>query len=301
MKKTLLAILSVGCNLVYGQYYTQYFDGADTSVWEAVFVYPDTSANNIWQIGPPQKILFDSPSTVPNVLVTDTINNYPDSVNCYAWFNAIHEPIWGVLAVQWMQKLDLDSAKDVGFVEFSDDSGATWQNAFYHPSVYNFYGWDLANHFDTGSDGFGFTGTDTTWKNVWLCFDPGYVSGKEHLFVRYRIVSDSINTNQEGWMIDNLMVAVTWFHPITENSKPDNFKIYPTLANRSITLEQINTDPALVIEQITLLDMSGNIVRNIQINNSVEYIDVSDIPAGHYILKIVSNLKKETHPVIISH
>ena len=37
----------------------------------------DTSASNIWQIGKPQKIIFDSASTVPNAIVTDTINFYP--------------------------------------------------------------------------------------------------------------------------------------------------------------------------------------------------------------------------------
>src|ERR1041384_4098256 len=57
----------------------QYFDGADTSATNSIIIMLDTSSTNIWQIGRPQKIIFDSAATFPNALVTDTINNYPDS------------------------------------------------------------------------------------------------------------------------------------------------------------------------------------------------------------------------------
>ena len=59
------------------QVYTQYFDGADTIFDNSVNVELDTSNSNIWQIGASQKIIFDSAATVPNAIVTDTINSYP--------------------------------------------------------------------------------------------------------------------------------------------------------------------------------------------------------------------------------
>src|SRR5690348_2572222 len=38
----------------------------------------DTSqANNLWQVGKPSKIVFNSAYSIPSAIVTDTINPYP--------------------------------------------------------------------------------------------------------------------------------------------------------------------------------------------------------------------------------
>ncbi|MBI3136812.1 MAG: T9SS type A sorting domain-containing protein [Bacteroidetes bacterium] len=281
------------------QYHTQYFDGADTSAWSAIFVNLDTTG--IWQVGPPQKIIFESASTIPNVLITDTVNTYPDSVSASAWFTIPPDLLSaGGLAIQWNQKLDLDTNKDGALVEFSTDSGATWENAFGNPSVYNFYGWSPANEGSIPSGELCFTGTDSTWKNVWLCFLYDFLWNVDNLSVRFRMVSDSIETNQEGWMIDNLMVAETWFHPVMEQSKPDNFKLYPTITDRTITLEQINLSPDFILNQVALLSMNGQFIRSIPVSSTLEVIDLADIAPGRYLLLIEANGKKELHEIVIA-
>jgi len=302
MKKLLLSLILFPFSfLSNAQYFTQYFDGADTNVWGSVFVEYDTTTFNIWQVGPPQKIVFDAPSTVPNVLVTDTVNYYPDSLSSSAWFVLPENSLFaGGLAIQWNQKIDFDLNQDGGVVEFSSDSGATWQNAFGNPNVYNFYGWDIANEGVLPSTEPCLTGTDSTWKNVWLCFIYDYLWTIDNLSIRFRIVSDSIETNQEGWMIDNIMVAETWFHPVNEQSQPDNFKVYPTVSNQTITIEQINTSPDITIVAITLLDINGKIKKTISPSSGINLIDVSDLPTGKYFLKIETNLRKEMHSIIIS-
>jgi glycosylphosphatidylinositol transamidase (GPIT) subunit GPI8 len=37
------------------------------------------ASDNLWQIDPPQKTIFNSAFLVPNVLVADTLNVYPTS------------------------------------------------------------------------------------------------------------------------------------------------------------------------------------------------------------------------------
>ena len=60
-------------------YYNQYFDGANTNPLNSFMIGIGTNTNNIWQVGKPQKTLFSSASTTPNVIITDTINYYPNN------------------------------------------------------------------------------------------------------------------------------------------------------------------------------------------------------------------------------
>src|SRR5688572_8861630 len=180
MKKIyiLFTLMMLLARVLNAQFYTQYFDGADTVFANSVNIEFDTASTNIWQIGSPQKLIFNSASTVPNALVTDTVNYYPNN-NVSSFHTKMYNqmfPPWGILAFQWMQKLDMDHDYDGGIVEFSIDSGATWQNAFNNPYVYNFYGFDAANQDTLSSGDYAFSGTDTLWKNVWLCFDLSWMN-----------------------------------------------------------------------------------------------------------------------------
>jgi hypothetical protein len=114
MKKIYLTISSLFLAIGFSsaQPFYQYFDGADTSLSNSIFIQLDTSSANIWQIGRPQKSLFDSAATFPNALVTDTLNYYPDSNVSRFTFKVVPWFSWGVLALQWKQKLDMDLHHD---------------------------------------------------------------------------------------------------------------------------------------------------------------------------------------------
>ncbi|MBK9191070.1 MAG: T9SS type A sorting domain-containing protein [Crocinitomicaceae bacterium] len=303
MKKNLpiAFVLYLQFSTSFSQYYTQYFDGLDSNQFEAIFVYPDTSDADVWQFGPPQKTYFESASTIPDVLITDTVNYYPDSVSTYAWFQVPQDALWaGGLAIQWVQTIDLDTNKDGAFVEFSSDSGDTWQNAMYHPDVYQYYGWDFANE---GTDHTGepcFTGTDTLWKNVWLCFLYDYLGTIDNLSVRYRLSSDTIQTNQEGWMLDNLMVAATWFHPVAEQSKVSDYKIYPSVSQGPISITRVNTENNSGNARLKLLTMTGQLILNLGEITEGTTIDLSGQAAGRYLISIENGMKSEMHEIIIT-
>ncbi|MBZ0100223.1 MAG: hypothetical protein K8F30_14170, partial [Taibaiella sp.] len=153
-KLLLLTLLAFALNHANAQWDTrrQYFDGADTISTQTIAVHFDTASTNVWQIGPPQKTLFDSAATLSNALVTDTINTYPtDNVSRFIigfktsdWFINLYK-----VAFRWTQKLDLDTNRDGGIVEYSLDTGQTWVNVFNNPNVFNFYGFDSSVNKDT--------------------------------------------------------------------------------------------------------------------------------------------------------
>ena len=127
----------------------QFFDGADTSVNSGLIISLDSSSNNIWQIGKPQKTLFYRASTLPNAIITDTLNPYPPNDTSSFKFNFRMSAFPGrpIVAIRWKQKLDMVSHHSGGILEFSRNGG-TWENAFNNPDVYNFYGY-LQDNEDT--------------------------------------------------------------------------------------------------------------------------------------------------------
>lgn len=286
-----------------GQTNVQYFDGADTSASNSIMIEIDTAAANIWQIGPPQKVIFDSAATFPNAIVTDTVKFYPaNNTSSFririanAWFSP-----WGILAMQWMQKLDMDTKYDGGFVEFSIDSGVTWQNAFYSPYVYNFYGFDPSNQDLIAPSGeYAFSGTDSTWKNIWLCFDLSWINSvTDTVHFRFTLKSDSINNNKEGWMIDNMYTGITAIHTVNESEQEKYMSVSPNPTTGRVEITTKKLDQFHIIERMELVNMEGRVVQQWGTSPTKFYIDISNHPPGIYFLKVKTNINSETFKIIL--
>ncbi|MDQ3112120.1 MAG: T9SS type A sorting domain-containing protein [Bacteroidota bacterium] len=304
MKKIYVTVILLTLFIRYASAQTQfqYFDGADTMYYNSVNISIDTAATNIWQIGPPQKIIFDSASTQPNVIVTDTINNYP--VNNTSRFTAnILNQFWpnGVYAIQWKQKLDLDTNGDGGMLEFTIDHGLTWQNAFNNPYVYNFYGFQPSN-VDTLNNGqLAFSGTDSTWRDIWLCFDLSWMSQfPDTITFRFSLISDSVNTAREGWMIDNMISHITIIHTVGTIQHENYLNVFPNPTSDIVHVETQKIAGFHIIEHMELVDVQGKVVA--QWNNipTKFWFDAGKYGAGTYVLNIKTNLKSESFPIIVT-
>lgn len=279
----------------------QYFDGADSAfTTSSLYIKIDTSANNIWQVGKPQKVIFDSAATLPNALVTDTINFYPNNNISRFSFSIPIYGSWGILGIQWKQKLDMDLGLDGGMVEYSIDTGATWQSAFNNPAVYNFFGYPSPD-FDTLATGeYAFSGTDSLWRDVWLCYDLSFLTTWiDTIRVRYTFISDSINNNKEGWMIDNMNAHVTMLHPVKENVSTEYFNVYPNPAKNIVNVELQRLNEYHIIENMQLVNSEGKLMQEWNKIPTRYWIDVSKYANGMYYLKIKSNLKSKTVPILI--
>ncbi len=298
-KSLLTLLLFFSINSSFAQYYQQYFDGADTSLTNSIIVKFDPDTANIWQIGRPQKTIFNSAATLPNALVTDTIHYYPVNnisrftITIHPWIN------YGILALQWKQKIDLDSGYDGAIVEYSIDTGHTWHNVFYNPAVYNYYGYNSANK-DTLSTGeYALSGTDTSWRDIWLCFDNSYLSLSDSVAFRFTLKTDSVNNNKEGWLIDNMIAHITGIHTVKTTAKNDYVRIYPTVTDGIVNIEAEKLQQFHIIESMQLMDNEGRIVETFGKSPVKYYINIGNHPNGVYYLKINTNIKTTTCRLVL--
>jgi hypothetical protein len=298
MKKTLLGLALLTTSLAQSQaIYNQYFDGADTDPANSLII--SYSGDSTWQVGPPAKTIFNAPASTPNAILTKLSDPYP--VNDTSSFQYALGDFWGgfeVVALQWKQKLDLDPGMDGGILEFRKNSDPC-QNAFDNPLTYNFYGFEPSNKDTLSSGEVGFSGTDTTWRDIWFCLDPNVYSFGDTVYFRYTLKSDGVQNNREGWMIDNLQAHTTMIHTVKENDSDQYLKIFPTPTKGVINIQAQKLQQRHVIEHMELMDLMGRTVRTYGLSPTKYFIDISDLPAATYFLKITTNVKTETFPVIL--
>lgn len=163
--------------------------------------------NNAWQIGKPQKIFFNAAASLPNAIVTDTINPYP--VNNLSSFQFVIKEsfpnAWEAGQLPFFQfphKFDTDSLKDGGYIEVSYNGGINWMNIANAPEIINYCG--LKDTILAGIKAF--TGS-SNWSNcnaAWTgwCGTPPPLP--DSIIVRFTFKSDNVQTNKDGWMIDNI-------------------------------------------------------------------------------------------------
>ena len=308
--KPLLFLLALTLNsLAFSQFYfNQAFDGADTSASNSLIVEIDYSQpDNSWQIGPPQKTLFTSPASAPNVIVTDTVDFYRDNDTSSFQFGVETDPSnwggWGILALQWKQKLDYDSVSaDCGVIEYSMD-GMYWNSVFLSPYVYNFYGYDQNNvvypNYPNAWDG-AFGNRDTVWRDVWLCFDLSWANSvTDSLFFRFTHYSDSISQESDGWMIDNLMAHLTSVHTVNEIPSDAYMTIQPNPTTDRIEIQTKKSNDFHIIEKMELVNSTGQVVDRWEMVPTKFGIDIGHHPKGIYFLNVRTNKKSESFRVVL--
>ncbi len=282
------------------QQFYQYFDGADTNTNNSLIIEIDADSSNVWQIGPPQKTIFDNASTLPNAIVTDTVNSYPPNNFSRFQFEFENQGFANIVAIRWMQKLDLEANADGGIIEMSVNNGATWSSAFDNPNVYNLYGYDSSN-VDTLQNGtIAFTGTDSTWKDIWLCYDANWWNSITSVVkFRFTLISDSTESSQDGWMIDNLVVSPTITHTINEKETDAYMHIYPTQTDGRVFIETKKLQQYHIIENIEVLNSSGQVVKSYGISPIKYFLNLNDLADGVYIIKVKTNVKTVTERIVL--
>lgn len=264
--------------------HSNYFEGTPT-----FSVNIASTPGNIWQIGPPQKNLFNSAATLPNVIVTDTLQYYPtNNTSAFTFSVPVNMSFGNIIKLQWKQKLDMDSHHDGGTVELSVDNGLTWQNVFSPNAVYQFYGFQPANKDTLPGNIPCFSGTDPVWRDVWLCLFPlnNLPWSSTQLIFRFTFKSDSIQNNKEGWMIDNFYGFQTYIHPIKENSQTEELMVYPNTTSGIVNVEIKKTAINDFIENIELLDIHGKVVESFGRNFTKVVLDISKHKEGIYYMRV---------------
>jgi hypothetical protein len=196
----------------------------------------------------------------------------------------------------------LTEKTDGGIIEFSVDTGQTWQNVFNNPNVYNFYGFQPVNKDTLITGEYAFSGTDTTWRDIWLCFHYSYLGVTDSPMFRFRIKTDTVDTIQrEGWLIDNLVAHRTMIHGLIKDPEEKNqLKVFPSVTTGIVNIEAEKREEYHIIKSIQVIDLAGKVVQQYGTSPVKFFIDLSNLVNGLYYIRVETNLKTEVAPVMLN-
>jgi len=264
----------------------------------------DTTSTHLWRIGKTHKAFFSAGSVDTTfAIMTDTAQPYSKNANDAFLLKITNLPFNAI--IDFKHKYQTKPGRDGGIVEFSLDTGTTWQNVK-----------GICNA-DSGSPGFGgiltsnfyaktdtlatgdpaFTNTSGTWQYSRFQFFMGFpvrltkgtsgchINSGIPVYIRFRFVSDSMPVPMDGWIIDsikieaddygNLVPQISSYHTlnISPNPSKDGIFIFPTLDNENQT-------------QIEITNAMGQVLFKTPYSHR---IDLSQYPQGLYLYKVVNN------------
>ncbi len=248
----------------------------DTDTFLFSTIYNDTisNQNNIWQIGVPNKIIFNSAYSGNRAILTDTLNPYPiNDTSSFIILYPIPLSIQAVIShsLRFLYKIDSDTLSDFGKVEMSMDKGISWI--------------DLSDSvFWNGSSSPILTGNSGSWKNYSLYFDYNFSqninSSTDTLLYKFTFISDSIQTNKDGWMIDDIWIADA-YENVDKLSKLNKVNIYPNPVN-----DVINVSVNKSNYTVNIYGLDGKLIYT---DANTKQIDMSAFANGIYQVVIITD------------
>jgi hypothetical protein len=236
--------------------------------------YVQLDTNSLWQIGTSNKT-FLQPNNFQNVLITDTILNYP--INAESSFEIhwpAHEHSIFNFILSFDHSMDSDSLKDGGRIEISYDYGQTWVDIYDDAitnvalNTENFY-----SQSDTLFDGSaGFSGHFSNKHSViqWVWIIPLKSFPTDTMYYRFNFLSDSIDNNKEGWLIENLHFSYAdmqggisnindsfSFFEMSPNPSKEVVQIQSNLKEFALTIYSLNGTPMITFRNEKTLNLSG--------------------------------------------
>jgi Secretion system C-terminal sorting domain len=264
------------------------YNNFETSV-DLDITFDTANTEMIWQIGPPQKNLFNTTTSVPNAIMTDTLNTYPNGQE--SWFEVELSEYtlenFPFVQLEWFQRTDMEENVDGGIIEVSYDGGQTWKNVFDDPDFRP----QMVGFFQTGTLFNGKTGITGTQGETWMAICWGNYFGNLPSFsagikVRFTFVSDNVDTQQDGWLLDNLYVFGGVIGSTSSLNVSNSIPVYPNPAKEElqIDLTEINTRES----QVQVFDATGKKVFEelLDTNLDLHRIALNNFHSGIYFLKI---------------
>ncbi len=166
----------------------------------------DTNSNpdNVWQIGKPQKNILSSAKSIPNALITDTVNPYPSNdTSIFVIKNStsfgFHMGHTAVLSGYY--SVNADSANDFGLIEFSPDNGITWIDLLNDTVYSSYYQWISPKPTLTGNSN-GWQQFYVRLSDLGPLFNINWYG--DTVLYKFTFISDSNADSLDGLMYDDL-------------------------------------------------------------------------------------------------
>ena len=282
------------------------------------------TAGNIWRVGMPQKSFFNQAYTVPNAMVTDTINFYPDNNQSFfdlyiGNFNSNWSYFYN-LFIDFRHKYDTDTLQDGGYITVSWDYGQSWMNIlddtisqqnFNVSPASQFWGmygntnlYTLNHHLYNGEHGY--SGKSNGWVHscmAWydLPVEKSANYPPDTMIIRFNFISDNIHHNREGWMIDQIRIFSIDLGSGIRDFRAGNKKAFvapnPIRSGSIVTLDKTYDNVGYLIT-----DVAGKVVsQGFPGKCSTFQVPRGNISSGVYLLKINFNREfSESHQIILT-
>ena len=289
MKKSILFLVAflISTITVSAQwpFYSCTINFEDNPCWEGSYYHIDyPGTNNIWQVCVPHKTVFDSAFSTPHAILTDSSGPYPVGNTSSFIIKFLLDPsCMCAPAIGGRYKFDSDSLNNYGRLDISFNNGVTWFDALKEDS-------GLIQWFTPKPV---FTGRIHQWREFGAILMGGNYK-MDTIWYRYTFVSDSIQTNQEGWMLDNIQL-IAHTEGIQDNRYLDDINIYPNPATDKITIEILGAIKETIL---AIVDIEGQLLITQQINELKTQIDINTLPSGVYFVRLTNDKTVEVGKII---
>jgi hypothetical protein len=263
---------------------------ADSSAY--YFYFDTTQTNNIWQVGTPDKTIFDAGFNMPRALVTDTVNAYPiNNISSFQFsiLNCSGQDVdddcagnyWGPI-FYIVHRIETDGGLDGGTIEVSHNNGISWVNLIQDTINLLQIGGNMYTLNDTvaslGKPGFS---GSAGWDDITIEYQGSfYDDTMDTITLRFIFASDAIETNQDGWMFGFISVGGI-FEGIDEIRNDNLISIDPNPASDKLLLHRTKSSPNQTVQ---IMNNSGQVLYN-NVSFFPETIDVKQFTNGIYVLK----------------
>lgn len=314
---------------------SNWYFGCDTIDFEEQndLIYIDTNnKENIWQIGKPNKVFFDTAFSGLKAILTDTVQNYPknDTSSFIVIIPKVYYEGPQNTVLSFKSKWNLEDLKDFGFIDYSFYGDSAWKplNSCWNYNDCNYSTdniclensyWEEGNqHFtDNEEKEFLITEKSTGWITFsyrWHWYTPITIevgqtepiqtkSTAEYCYpdslcIMFTLISDSVESKNEGWMIDDIILSYQNSDDINEQEQ-NNVSIYPNPVTKLINIKL--TDHSRV-ERLILYTISGQKAKETLATSNDISLQVEDLPSGVYMLQInMNNGNTSTKKIVIQH
>lgn len=255
---------------------------------------PDTTVDNIWQRGAPQKAVFSQSYSQPNAMITDTLNTYPTNTNgSFDLRFPLEDYYFGMdIIIGFRHKYHTDTLTDGGFIETSYDLGNTWGNLLNDQNIQWFFSENMYTTQDTLKGGTpGFSGSSNGWIHTQLELIYAFPVKWPYdtLLVRFHFISDSIDTGKDGWMIDNILTSFAELPGAVKRHDLSTVSVTPNPLTEFSTFRFENDAREKVTIELT--NSSGITVRTYTTHENNLVVEKGKLPKGLYLIKLIKGFQ----------
>jgi len=259
-----------------------------------------TIESGIWEIGQPNKTVFNDSYNSPNSIVTDLVNPYGE--NETSVFYLVYKGEYGGLPnylgmylpfeLSFYHRFLTNSESDFGSIDMSLDNGDTWYDVLsddYNVSWNDSY---LNEHYfestgETLYDSLDVFGNSEGWVHSSISKDIGQIiwdndfPEPDSLILKFSFNTD-IGTGNDGWQIDNICMSMDIIDKINHHLIVNNLDTYPNPAKNFVVFKLPDNTSTI---RLKVYDINGKLIKELMTNENEVQWDCQNTVAGIYFYR----------------